>query len=64
MVGDGDVIGPQVELPLELPQYCTQDLAAVDTDAHVQTRLNTECGSYEFYWTLVTCSNKNYLELK
>lgn len=42
VVGDRDVMRPQIELPLEQPEHPAQHRAAVDADAHVQVNLYTK----------------------
>lgn len=45
VVGQGDVIGPDVELPLSQAEHAAQHGAGVDADPHVQIHLL--CGERE-----------------
>ena len=39
MIGERDVVGPDVELPLPQPQHAAQHRARVDANPHVQVNL-------------------------
>ena len=44
VVGQGDVVGPDVELPLVDAQHAAQHRSRMDADSHIQVHLNPITG--------------------